>query len=355
MTITNWRPLTVLIVCALSGFVLFRWTTDSTYGVHRRAPAYDRPGTLSTHALRLDGNLTGEAVPVWVPFDTADMPIDHGRRLETLMLSQSENGTSASSESSGNPRQTVLLFGDSNERAIVDELCLKFGTWASVVSSKNPPTKSEKWHADAHVCELANLRLISFMSYGVMIEKDSQLWERKVELEGPWAVEERIGLAKAFVETMGWRVDLIVFNSNLWDLMYLHDTHLRLHTVYEFSLSPTTLEAYISRCVTALARLRALFPETKVTFRTLHPLHPGRSIDFFNLRRTVQLNQAALEVVARSERDGLDVQLLDVARVLEGWPTTGSQTSGNILKDKVHLGWNPGLWMYAEMMLDALA
>lgn len=138
--------------------------------------------------------------------------------------------------------------------------------------------------------------------------------------------------------------------------MYLHDTHLRLKTAYEFSLSTSTLESYVSRASFALTRIKASFPTTRVYVRTLHPLHPGRPIDFFNSRRVSQINQATLEVVARrngaSERE--EVRLLDVGKVLEGWPTT-NEGGHNILKDKVHLGWNPGLWMYGEMVLDALA
>ena len=52
------------------------------------------------------------------------------------------------------------------------------------------------------------------MSYGVLVERGSRLWEKKLELNGPWAVEERIELAKEFVGKMGLEVDLIVFNSS---------------------------------------------------------------------------------------------------------------------------------------------
>ena len=234
------------------------------------------------------------------------------------------------------------------------------------------------------------LRLVSFMSYGVLIEKDSELWEKKLELDkGPWSIEERIELAKRFLDEMGWnKIDLIVFNSSeslllsplltndstdhydmrvcvldLWDLMYLHDTHLKLKTPYEFSLSPSTLNTYISRSVVALSKLLETFPETeKISLRTLHPLHPGRSvIDFFNSRRVVQINQAILEILYRInhhnelEREK-EVRLLDLGKVLEGWPTTTDPKGKveNLLKDKVHLDWNPGLWMYGEMVLDAL-
>lgn len=135
--------------------------------------------------------------------------------------------------------------------------------------------------------------------------------------------------------------------------MYLHDYHIRLDTVYEFSLSTSTLETYISRYVFALTSLRSSFPSTPVYTRTLHPLFPGRDVDFFNLRRIVQLNQASLEILSRCEGKGLDVKMLDVGKVLEGWPTSGKE-SNNILRDKVHLNWNPGLWMYGEMVLEAL-
>jgi hypothetical protein len=67
------------------------------------------------------------------------------------------------------------------------------------------------------------------------------------------------------------------------------------------------------------------------------------------------MNEAGLEVVSRANEaiEGERVKLLDVGRVLEGWPTTQGEEF-TILKDKVHLDWNPGLWMYGEMVLDAL-
>ena len=135
--------------------------------------------------------------------------------------------------------------------------------------------------------------------------------------------------------------------------MYLHDTHVRLDTPYEFSLSSSTLDTYISRSVFALSQLRSSFPSTPISSRTLHPLFPGRDVDFFNLRRIVQLNQASLEILSRCEEKELDVRLLDVGKVLEGWPTSGKEQH-NILRDKVHLRWNPGLWVYGEMVLEVL-
>ncbi|GAA5901301.1 uncharacterized protein JCM6883_000171 [Sporobolomyces salmoneus] len=360
---------TCVVLCVIFGLLFYFWLQNPTLEVTqlrqvRVKSAYDRPGTLSTHPTRFDGNLTGESIPYWRPFDPTNLSPDHGRLLEKLFLSVSSS--SQAEETDDAQIETILFFGDSNERGIVDDLCFKLGSWAKVVSSKNPPSSSELWHADPHVCEIElreptrrKLRFVSFMSYGVLIEKDSQLWEKKTELDnGPWAVEERIELARVFVEKMRWRkIDLIGFNSNLWDLMYLHDTHLRLKTNYEFSLSSSTLDSYISRSLFALSQILTSFPDTPIYFRTLHPLHPGRKIDFFNSRRVVQLNQAAIEIVSRQNslgrEKGMEVRLLDIGRVLEGWPTMKGEEF-NILKDKVHLSWNPGLWMYGEMVLDAL-
>lgn len=184
-----------------------------------RYSAYDRPGTLSTFATRLDANETGEIVPYWAPFDSRGLPADHGRLLERLLVAatsekQEEEDAAIVEMVKG---KTILFFGDSNERSIVDELCIKLGVWPQVISSSNPPAKSERWHADSHSCEIEKLggvRLISFMSYGVLIERGSRLWEKKLELNGPWAVEERIELAKEFVAKMEFEVDLIVFNSS---------------------------------------------------------------------------------------------------------------------------------------------
>ncbi|GAA5971813.1 hypothetical protein JCM3765_003506 [Sporobolomyces pararoseus] len=407
----GWRPSTLVAACLIISLFYYlssldspsstnTTTTDhsrtrfsqstcssraSTLGI--QGSVYDLPGTLTTHSRRLDGNLSGDSIPVWKPFDHSNLNDnsaqgEHGRLLESLFLSV--NSHKSTSEGGGRRLidplggeekeeevSTILFFGDSNERSIVDELCLKFGVWPKIYSTKQPPNRSEMWHSDSHVCEIEHeegggekkklLRLISFMSYGVLIEKNSKLWEKKLELdEGPWSVEERIELAKNFVEKMGWKkIDLIVFNSNLWDLMYLHDTHLLSKTDYEFSLSLSTLDTYISRTVIALTELRQAFPETKkMSLRTLHPLHPGRSIDFFNSRRIVQINQATLEVLRRindhnKEEEAEEVRLLDLGKVLQGWPTVKGEEF-NILKDKVHLDWNPGLWMYGEMVLDAL-
>jgi hypothetical protein len=206
------------------------WSQTTSIDTQKRyhsnpVSAYDRPGTLSTHSNRLDGNLTGEPVPYWSPFDTGDLSPSHGRLLEKLFLSISSPPERIVDPVPISRIETVLFFGDSNERGIVDELCIKLGrgeTWPTVISSKNAPTKSELWHADSHSCEIElkrerkKLRLVSFMNYGVLIEKDSKLWEKKLELDGgPWSIEERIELAKKFVESMGWgQIDLIVFNSS---------------------------------------------------------------------------------------------------------------------------------------------
>ncbi|GAA5995154.1 hypothetical protein JCM5350_002789 [Sporobolomyces pararoseus] len=410
----GWKPSTTFVAtCLIVSLFYYLYsssltttTTATVDSVHSRTrlsssssrsrgtgSIYDLPGTLSTHSHRLDGNLTGDSIPVWKPFidneDEFSLPRDHGRFLESLQLSIKN---SSSSQSTGRriidplgeehreeevSTETILFLGDSNERGIVDELCLKIGgIWPRVVSTKRPPEKSEMWHSDSHVCEIEYqgdkgkrrrriLRLVSFMSYGVLIEKDCELWEKKLELDkGPWSIEERIELAKRFLDEMGWnKIDLIVFNSNLWDLMYLHDTHLKMKTPYEFSLSFSTLNTYISRSVVALSKLLETFPETgKISLRTLHPLHPGRSvIDFFNSRRVVQINQAVLEILYRINQPNelereKEVRLLDLGKVLEGWPTTTDPKGKveNLLKDKVHLDWNPGLWMYGEMVLDAL-
>lgn len=195
--------------------------SDSVTGHGRPPPAYDRPGTLSIHPDRLDGNLTGDAIPYWAPFDATDLDEGHGRLLETLFLAASRVERIVS-PFPATEVEAVLFFGDSNERGIVDELCIKLGSWPKIISAKNPPATSDLWHADPHVCEIElreqgrKLRLASFMSYGVLIERDSQLWDKKLELDhGPWAIEERIELAREFVDQMAWgKIDLVIFNSS---------------------------------------------------------------------------------------------------------------------------------------------
>ncbi|GAA5920999.1 hypothetical protein JCM1841_003250 [Sporobolomyces salmonicolor] len=316
---------------------------------------YALPGTLSTLSP-LDGNTSSPPTPYWTSFQDQDLPDDHGRLLEQALLyatSSKDYANPFSSPPAYLAGKTILLIGDSNERGLVDDLCTRLGSYPSVMSSTNPPALSDRWHADAHTCEIPalDLRLASFMAFGVLIEEGNDLWSHKVELDGPWSIEERIELAKRFMSKWGHPAHLVVFNSNLWDLMFLHDTRLRAHRPYRLSLTLPQVHTWIDRASVALSHLRDAFPSTPLSFRTLHPLWPGGPNDFFNSHRTQQLHEATRVVLRRAEEDGLDVRLLDVGRVLEGMPTTGD---ARILRDKVHLGWSPGLWMYSEMMLEAL-
>ncbi|GAA5865573.1 hypothetical protein JCM1840_001446 [Sporobolomyces johnsonii] len=321
----------------------------------RSVSPYALPGTLST-LPPLDGNTSAPPTPYWAPFQDQDLPDDHGRLLEQAILyatSSKDFATRSVSPPTYLAGKTILLIGDSNERGLVDELCTRLGRYSSVMSSTNPPTLSGRWHADAHTCEIPalDLRLASFMAFGVLIEEGNNLWSHKVELDGPWSIEERIKLAQAFMKKWGHPADVVVFNSNLWDLMFLHDTRFRARLPYHLSLTLSQARTWIDRSSVALSHLRRAFPSTALYFRTLHPLWPGGPNDFFNSHRTQQLLEATRVVLRRAEEDGLDVQLLDVGRVLEGMPTTGDE---RIMRDKVHLGWSPGLWMYSEMMLEAL-
>ena len=111
--------------------------------------------------------------------------------------------------------KTILLIGDSNERALVDALCDHTGNFSRVVKSNDPFTLSEAWHADAHVCYIraAQLEIISFMSFGVLVD-DDLFWQNKSSVEPPMPFNLRADLAQKFMRKLGRKPDLIVASAS---------------------------------------------------------------------------------------------------------------------------------------------
>jgi hypothetical protein len=112
------------------------------------------------------------------------------------------------------------------------------------------------------------------------------------------------------------------------------------------TMSYESQQRWIDRACQGLAYLKEAFPATPIRWRTLHPLWPGTEHDFWNDLRVAQMNAASVQVSAISK-----VPLLDLGRILLGQPTDGPRS---IMKDKVHMSWYPGLYMYAEMVLHYL-
>lgn len=330
------------------------------------------------------------------------LPPLHGRLVEQLrLLVQAPSSSPALDDLAFLTNTTLVLLGDSNERALVDSLCEYLGLESRVLSLTEVdearggrPKGSGRWHADPHVCEVerVGLRVVAFMSFGVLVDggggggegvSGEELWGRKKapDLVGPWSIEERIDLARSFLSTLDApdsAPGLIILSQTLWDLMYASDLsyHLSTHPTlppppsWAFLASsdawhPTLLAHYISRTQLALSQLRRTFPSSPVSLRTLHPLAQSRrspitgsSLDFWNDARVEGIN-AALQSVSVSvsveqeeeeEEGGVGVGMMPLAKVLQG------QRRENLLKlgDRVHLRWRPGGWVYAEMMFEEL-
>lgn len=375
---------------------------------------YALPGLVTTRPLPFNAS---QSYPFWLPLSYASsvdsLPPIHGQLLPLLL----QHLSTPSSTPTRLPRPlqplrntTILLFGDSNERALVDSFCINIvGKEAVVRRFQDASASGAKWHADPHVCEVdlgvdavgerSWLRIVGVMMFGVLVQTEEEgelLWgTKKAELEGPWTFPERVKLARHFLERLDEErgegqvnPPILHVSSTLWDLMYANDysyfsslpssplTFLASHSSNPFAPSsspsestwgwqPSQVSHYLNRFSSALPLLQETFPSSPpIMLRTLHPLAhvvpPAR--DFWNPLRISQLNSAIRAASSPSSSPSHadtslasplpQVELFDLHRILDGMPETELLRNGG--KDRVHLEWKTAGWIWMEGILEGV-
>lgn len=277
-------------------------TRPLSAGLARSPSAYSAPGHLVFDDEAED---LGKVIPIWQPFDQAlSSSPAHGKLLAMLAAHVKDKAPldPALSFLSNSNSRTILVIGDSNDRHLADDLCSHLGLWAPVRKMASPKEGSNRWHSDPHICEVStgkegvHLTLVFQMSTGVLVP-DDRLYRKKAELDGPFDVAARIRLAAELLDKLELpRPDLIVFASNLWDLMYLRDSTLAnpKRLPLSWRLSAVQLATWQSQFCQALKSIRTTFPNVVTATRTLHDLAKkgGNERDFWNAARVAQLNEA---------------------------------------------------------------
>ncbi|KEI37270.1 uncharacterized protein L969DRAFT_52996 [Mixia osmundae IAM 14324] len=257
--------------------------------------------------------------------------------------------------------RTALIIGDSTDRQTIEDL-------ASITQSR-PPKAVSYYKANMLAVddvkmrdiqphgvprllyyEELDFRVISVFHYGLMTDLRLSQWIAP-DVHKPLAMQDRLTeLFRPLVEMYTDRLDLVRFQSGLWDVdaltalpddvLHAHEGNSSMQSARQDEEAMPIFTRYTLRYKQALGQIQAAFPHAAIWARTMHRPGPGLHKEHFSDISVKRLSQAAVQGARES-----GVNVFDFGNIFEGW---------QIYANWIHPYQYPGTALMAQALIHEL-